>query len=63
VSLFDPYLDYEVEYEYEGRGMEPSQSIYMDVEWPFVALEEIRKSEGTGTCDDRMIKMLKDLWS
>jgi hypothetical protein len=60
-EAYDLAFDYDVEYECEGRGMEPSQSIYMDIDWPFVTLEAVRKLEGQETSDERIIKLLRDL--
>jgi hypothetical protein len=62
-EAYDLAFDVKVESEYQGRGMEPLESTYMEVDWPFVTLEEIQKLEGQETSDEKMVRLLRDLMS
>lgn len=54
-------FDVKSELEYQGRDMEPLDSTYMDVDWPFVTLEAIQKHEGNETSDEILVKLFRDV--
>ena len=60
-EAFDLVFDVKVDSEYQGPGMEPLDSTYMDVDWPFVTLAEIKEMKGKGTSDEIIIKQLRDM--